>query len=281
MGRRAGPALAVLRSDDDVAALVGLLERLRQPVVELPPHLGGLLDGCRLGSRRCVEEGGGAGGAAGAITSEDGRVRPCAHGEPLGAATDSFARLAAAVRARADEAAAARGCATCPAAAVCSRCLFPAALGAGYCDFMRAHRAELPALHRYLAVAEHLDRVGWLARPARLKQRRAVPLIAARGRPPPTRARPADAGLERSAAAVLEGYRARGAWLVATATGHALQLPDGARSWLCPLSATTAAVAELLDDGQSAAELEAYLVAQHLGAALGPELGRLAAALEL
>ena len=141
-------ATAVISTDDDVSRLRALLASL--DAGEDPGALpAALLDGCRFGERSCVADG--ADGAAGAILDAAGGVRPCAHGGVVASARDSLATLRAALRARAEEAFARRGCERCAARAWCSRCLFPAPLDeAAYCELMRASGTALPRLHRLL-----------------------------------------------------------------------------------------------------------------------------------
>ncbi len=157
-GARAAAATAA-----DADSLAGILERLAQSTTHFQEPLpSGLLDACRWGARPCV----GSGGAAGAIVDVGGAVRPCTHGGVIARADDSLAAVMARLDQLAMEASAARGCRSCSARAVCSRCLFPVALDEGaYCDFVRAHAPALPLFHRLMEVVSHL---GGMVEPARL-----------------------------------------------------------------------------------------------------------------
>jgi 2-polyprenyl-3-methyl-5-hydroxy-6-metoxy-1,4-benzoquinol methylase len=108
----------------------------------------GLLDDCRWGARDCV----GPRGAAGAVVTPDGKVRPCAHGPALATCEETLDELNARYADLAAQARARRGCDACPADAACSHCLFPVALDdAGYCALIVKHHARLPLLHRRIA----------------------------------------------------------------------------------------------------------------------------------
>jgi hypothetical protein len=144
---RRGGVHAALGGVEDLAALGALLMLLdgKSPRLAQPPA--SLLDACRFGARPCV----GRGGAAREVLDRaTGGVRPCTLGGRIGdAVEETEASLAARLEALAADAAARRGCASCPARAVRSRCLFPAIIDEGaYCDFVRAHAARLPRLHR-------------------------------------------------------------------------------------------------------------------------------------
>jgi SAM-dependent methyltransferase len=141
---------ASLSGDDDLAAFEATLTTLAAPECVIDGVWpAALYDGCRFGARICVAEN--DAGAAGAVLGTDGRVRPCAHGPAYGDKHDRVTALTGRLHAFAAEAAARRGCATCPAAAVCSRCLFPAILDENaYCDFVRRHHGALMTWHRLL-----------------------------------------------------------------------------------------------------------------------------------
>jgi predicted RNA methylase len=142
----------------DVAALGAIARALAVAEARFDVLPRGLLDACRFGARPCV---GVERGAAGAILDDAGRVRTCAHGGVVGAANDTRDDVAARIAALGREAEARRGCATCAARDVCSRCLFPFAVDeAAYCDFVRAHARELPLLHRLFDTIERLDETG-------------------------------------------------------------------------------------------------------------------------
>jgi len=208
--RRSG-VHAGLGGDEDLAALAALLMSLDGNSLR-PSHVpASLLDACRVGARGCV----GRGGAARAVLSREdramGSVRPCTRGARIGDAVgDTEASLAARLEALAAEAEARRGCATCPARAACSRCLFPAIVDeATYCDFVRTHAARLPRLHRLLDAVEQLDERGvaagrisveiWPVADAGAEPvwaiERAGRAFLQRGPAPPDGARPIPAGL--------------------------------------------------------------------------------------
>jgi SAM-dependent methyltransferase len=146
---------ASVATGPDAAALDLLLTRLISPDAVLPPPLpAGLLDGCRWGARTCVADR----GAAGAIVTPDGSVRPCTHAPALATIEQTLAELTQLYQDVADAARAQRGCDGCVAVTECSRCLFPVALDVPhYCDFIRRHHLRLPILHRLLSTVELLD----------------------------------------------------------------------------------------------------------------------------
>lgn len=138
----------------DAAALDELLTRLIPPDTTLENVPAGLLDACRWGARECVADR----GAAGAIVSADGKVRPCTHAPPLGTAEDTLAELTARYQELAAAARARRECDACVAKNSCSRCLFPVALDdRHYCDLIRRHHSRLGILQRLTATVAQLD----------------------------------------------------------------------------------------------------------------------------
>jgi SAM-dependent methyltransferase len=156
--RRVGPgAWGHLGSSEDVAALEALLVQLEQPSPRLELPLEGLWDSCRLGSAPCVADRGAAGALVRAAPGwERGAVRPCSDGDIVGSTEDTVDSLRTALERRAELAASVRGCATCSAAPVCSRCLFPGPLGDDYCRFIRRWAATLPRLARLWALLSRL-----------------------------------------------------------------------------------------------------------------------------
>jgi 2-polyprenyl-3-methyl-5-hydroxy-6-metoxy-1,4-benzoquinol methylase len=133
------------------AELGRLLDDLAAGRVELSAIPASVLDACRFGAAACVADR----GAARAIAGDAG-VRPCSHGGVVAPLSSSVEEIRARLTALAAEAAARRGCASCAAATVCSRCLFPLSDENAYCDFIRAHAAALPRWPMLLAGIEYL-----------------------------------------------------------------------------------------------------------------------------
>ena len=261
--RPARGALAVIRDEIDLEALEALILAVRDGVVTLDGAVpAGLLDACRFGGVPCVSDRV-IDGAAGAILDRGGGVRPCAHGRPVGTVDDTMAELVVRYRLEAVRAAERRGCATCPAEPRCSRCLFPHVVDeARYCDLIRAWVDELPGLHRLLAI---LAELGDRPTPVRIKLRRAAPLVAATGRPPPSPSR--GDGLEDEVRSLaLRWGKARAALVVDGLGRCTIFCSDGARPRNRPVAAAVAAVAELVGDGMTAAELRGYAALEGIAA---------------
>jgi SAM-dependent methyltransferase len=245
LGRRV--ALAVVDDRAALAALERLCAEVAEGVVTLAGEVpAGLLDACRWGATPCVTPAV-TDGAAGAMLDLAGGIRPCVHGGVVARATDRMADVVRALGERAAAAAARRGCASCPAAPRCSRCLFPHLLSDDeYCARMRAWAPVLPYLHRALAMLPALaDR----PRPLRLKLRRAVPLVAAIGRPWPT---PGDEP------PLAGSWSQVGAIAVDAARGAALFAFAGGRSAARSVPPFVAEIAELLGDRATGPELRRY-----------------------
>lgn len=247
---------AVISTGADVAALRALLGQMRRGLVRIGGEVpAGLLDGCRFGAKPCLTEDGSS-GAAGAILDERGGVRPCSHGAAIGRADDAMASLQERLRLRAVEAAARRGCATCPASAVCSRCLHPGPLDeAGYCDLIRAEADLLPSLHRLI---ESLRPLGdGVAGPIRVKLRRTVALVAAHGRPFSVAADPENPA-EPLVRALAARWRERCTWILRGGDRYALSTVRDGASGTVFVEAATAELGELIADGATAGELALY-----------------------
>lgn len=161
------PGRAVVESPADVARLRALVasfvERELRFEGGLPRRM---LDSCRFGKARCVEK---HGSAAGAILDADGGVRPCSHGAPVGSFDDSFASLSEKYDAAMAALTERRGCVTCPAEWLCSRCMNTTPFTEPeYCDFMRTNLRVLPFLHRLLALGQQLGDLGVAHGPMRI-----------------------------------------------------------------------------------------------------------------
>jgi hypothetical protein len=258
------PRMGVLASDGDVARLVEILDALEGGVVTLSgPLVGDILDSCRLGTRRCVEYQD-TGGAAGAVLDPSGGVRPCAHGQPIARADDSFEQLLRRQRELIAAAEAERGCAECVARDHCSRCLFPGPLAGRYCDFMRGNATRLPLLHRLIDTLRHLAMHPSMGPTLRLKRRRTVPLIAARGRPFPVGEDAGDWVQEQLVKGLAERWRECETWLAANADRFVLFWKKDARLYSAPLDPAVAAIGELIADGATGRELADYARAYQL-----------------
>ena len=250
------PMLAVVEQSLDLARLEELVLAVRSGLITLDGDLPtGLLDACRFGARPCAPADV-TKGAAGALLDRRGDVRPCAHGEPVATSTTTYAELVATLVARADATALRRGCETCAAKGVCSRCLFPHVVDEqAYCATIRRWADVLPDLHRVLAVLATLQLP---TPPLRIKLRRTVALIAASGRPMQTEE--ASPVLERAVANLAR-------WWTATATAIVID-GDGRRSLFWwdgtglrgrPAHPIVAAIGELVGDGVTGGELLTYL----------------------
>lgn len=87
-------------------------------------------DACRWCAAPCPASAGGRW-----LVGPSGEVRPCWRGKVVGQVGDTLQHLTRAVETLAEAARKRRGCATCPAAARCSQCLFPLVDDAEYCAF--------------------------------------------------------------------------------------------------------------------------------------------------
>jgi hypothetical protein len=142
---------AIVSNSAELAALESLLVACASGVVELTTPIPFLLhDACRFGERSCLD-------AHRAIVDADGSIRPCSHGGRVGrAASDGMASFYARMEGLRAELEARRGCATCSAAGMCSRCAFPAALDeTAYCSLIRRHAAALPRWFRLARMLVH------------------------------------------------------------------------------------------------------------------------------
>ena len=224
--------MAAVVSIDDVKALVELTDRLTAPELVLDgPLPRSLLDACRFGAQPCT----GPRGAAGAIVHGIS-LRPCAHGEAVGRATMSLAELRSRYEALDRELQIRRGCPSCPAYTVCSRCLFPTPLPeAAYCEVSRGLARTIGLVHRLWETRQFLDDEGVPEGPLRLL----------RGPLPDE-----PAGEERSAFGDLaERWRRRYAWAIERGGRGYLQLVRDGRLAYHPLSALELDVVATLAQG--------------------------------
>ena len=261
------PTAAVVHCEDDVTALRELLVGLESGVVSLGRGAVPFLhDACRYGARRCVTAQG-FDGAAGAILSLGGQVRPCSFGQPIGLVTDTTAQLVGKLQDAAGQARARRGCATCPVEAHCSQCLFPFPLDElRYCALLRSVPKALPLLPRLSQALLRLavwSQVLPLAVELRLKVRPSTELVAAQGRPlPQHQSAPSanDLKLAQNLMQLREAWQRYDTWLAALGTGHfALLLRAGQDLPLVPIPPLCAVLGELIGDGCDADEIRQYL----------------------
>jgi methylase of polypeptide subunit release factors len=270
LGEQAGPwragraPVAVLGGPRDLARADELLDALGGGLVVLSGAIpGDLLDACRIGANKCVVPGETA-GAAGAILDLEGGVRPCTHGQPIVGADASLLALMNRQRELAEEAYERRGCATCSALAVCSRCLFAGPLEeVGYCEWMRARSERLPLLHRLFDTLRHLDRSGPLTATIKIKTRRAAALIAAEGRPLPVAESAEDWVAEQLVKALRQRWRERETWLVGQERRFSLFWRREGRLFSSSVNDVTAELGELIADGATHGELVAYRESRH------------------
>jgi 2-polyprenyl-3-methyl-5-hydroxy-6-metoxy-1,4-benzoquinol methylase len=245
---RGSEAIAGVVDGGDVGRLRQILDALRAPEAVLEPPLPTrLLDGCRFGLRRCVGEK----GAAGAIVDARGEVRPCTHGGAVARAEDPQRVVVERLEALAREAEARRGCPSCPAREVCSRCLFPTPLDEGaYCDLVRAHAAELPLLHRLVSTVNYLPDL-------------TVPLTVHRWPRPSTPAPHADH--DERLVAIARRWNGAAAWTVAASEVWMLFFLRDGNLQMGGLDESTALVGERIADGWGWRALEALAREQRLG----------------
>lgn len=250
------PVLAVVADAPDLARLEQLIADTRRGVVALDGELlTGMLDACRWGAAPCVTPDITL-GAVGAILDGAGGVRPCAHGGVVATAATPYAGLVDILHQRAADAAQDRGCGTCHAYPVCSRCLFPHVLSeAAYCDTIRRWADVLPAFHRLLAVSSTL--VGPQT-PLRVKLHRADELLAAPAAPG------ADVGapvhVQRAVATIATWWRGCHTAIVRDAAStHWLHFWHDARHYGTTVHPLLAAVGELIGEGATAGQLVSFL----------------------
>jgi len=252
---------AVLRGAEDLERVRQLLAQIADGVVSMSGTIpGDLLDACRLGKGTCVSFAD-RNGAAGAILSLDGTVRPCAHGSAIGTVDDSLDELVQKQRALAEATQLRRGCVSCAAAAHCSRCLFPVVLDeTAYCNLVRGAGSSWPALGRIWDLIEQLDRMKVIGRRLRIKLRPAPVLLAARGRPmPQTPAADAAPELAAMLAALRTRMQTTNAWLVSVdAARFFAYYYVGQKPWILRMERAEAALAELCAEGAGPAELDGW-----------------------
>jgi hypothetical protein len=152
--------LIAVETEADLAALESVATR--ESTWRLPEEVVGALacvrDACRWSGAPCPATRG-----LRWIADDEGRLRPCTAGAPMGSGREGLmaarTRLCALV---ADEQAR-RGCENCAASDRCSKCLFPAPLGAAeYCELRRA-RPQVADFVDSLTLARdlvHPDRLG-------------------------------------------------------------------------------------------------------------------------
>ncbi|HKA88561.1 MAG TPA: methyltransferase [Haliangiales bacterium] len=248
--------LAEIAGENDVRALERLLQAMAKGsfVLDAPIPFR-LLDACRFGEKPCLS-------AHGAIVDAAGGVRPCVRGAAVGRTTDRDADMQARMRELADELAARRGCAECPARKVCSRCAFPFVVDeARYCDLVRAHAPALPRLHKLLHILTQRWPDAVRAGELRVKVFPGAPLMAARFRPEAPEAQP-----DEQLRAVPEQFRAWGGFFVVV-PGERAAIEIEQRAWYYTLSIRPdlADVAELAIDGMPRAALYAYAAHRRIG----------------
>jgi len=263
------PMLAVVEAAADLTRLEELVAAIRTGLVTLDGELPtGLLDACRFGALPCAPADV-TKGAVGAILDRRGDVRPCTHGAPVATATTKFAELVQALGARAVASAATRGCETCAAKAVCSRCLFPHVIDEdAYCATIRRWADMLPDLHRVLGVLATLPRP---TPPLRIKLRRTVPLLAASGRPLQTD--DASPELRQAVATLAHWWAVRSTAIAVDGAGvPSLFWWEGANLRGRPVHPIVASIGELVGDGVTAGELLAYLRGERFPLAHLPQI---------
>jgi SAM-dependent methyltransferase len=238
---------ATVTTAEDLTALEGFLDEVATGMVELAqPIAFQLHDGCRFGAETCRR-------SFDAIVDTQGGVRMCAHGDVVGQVGDTDASYRAGVLRQQGAAELRRGCATCPAADRCSRCLFPHVLDEGaYCTLIRRRADALADARRLLSLVASGFPRAHQASSLRAKLRpggAGGPRLAARRDPRET----APAGDPvRSLAARLTSERAA---LLASDGQAAILLDSTARLDASPASLE---LVELAWEGASSADLDAY-----------------------
>jgi hypothetical protein len=247
-----GPgAYAAVASAQDAQQLSELVAQLQAGSLTLSgPLPAALYDSCRFGDGTCLDRPGSRGAAA-AILDVHGGVRPCAFGQAVAPADRTLADYQSALAARANEAAARRGCATCAAEPSCSRCLFPTPLDeAAYCDFIRAHTLGLARLRQLTRLLAALAARKEFGTTLRVKAGPSPHLLFARQRPSGAASSPYPSVAAR--------WRSAHAWVVAVDDRHYLACPRESTLALTELDPFAAEIAELVGEHASQAELVAY-----------------------
>lgn len=251
------PMIAVVEAAADLAQLDELITAVRSGLVTLDGEIPiGLLDSCRFGSRPCVPTDVTV-GSVGAILDRNGNVRPCAHGEPVATWTTTYEELKTIYHSRARSTSERRGCATCSAQSVCSRCLFPHVVDEDtYCTAIRRWAASLADLQRLLGVLITLEEP---TPPLRIKLRPTPALIAAKSRP--TKAvEQAPADLEQAIGKLAAAWGETSTALSIDGEGRlSLFWWEGAKIRGFPVHPMVAAIGELVGEGVTASELLGYL----------------------
>ena len=250
------PMLAVVDDAADLTRLDELITAIRDGLVTIDGELPiGLHDACRFGARTCVPAEV-TRGAVGAILDRQGTVRPCTHGAPLATSTTTLAALIETYATRAAATAQQRGCETCAAKDVCSRCLFPHVFDdAGYCATIRRWADAMPQLHRVMGILSALQQP---TPPLRIKLRRTVPLLVARGRP--MNAEEASPQFERVVTNLAVRWQATSTALAVDADGRcSLFWWNGQERHGRAVHPVVAGIGELVGDGVTAGELLSYL----------------------
>ncbi len=247
-GPEAPSGRGVLVDRRDVERLRELVARLgeRELLLEgaLPQQLH---DACRLGKQPCVAP---RGGAAGAIVDGAGRVRPCAFGEPIGSFDDDFATLDERYRQARVALEARRGCATCPAEWMCSRCLHPTPFEeTEYCDFVRDSMRRQPVLMRLFEIGQQLVEQGVTHGPVRI--------FRSPWGPPPVTTDEDDMGRtgRRELDVLRERWNHEETWSISAGERAFLSFYRAAEFQLVEIDPIAAAVGEKIADGATATEL--------------------------
>jgi len=256
------PMLAAVEAAADLARLDELITAVRSGLVTLDGELPiGLLDSCRFGSRPCVPMDVTV-GSVGAILDLEGNVRPCAHGGTVATTTASYEELKTIYHSRAREASVRRGCETCSANSVCSRCLFPHVVDEEtYCNTIRRWADSIVDLQRVLGILITLEEP---TPPLRIKLRATPALIAAKSRPGQA-VEAAPPVLEQAVARLAERWAAT--WTALSIDGEgrlSLFWWEGTKCRGFPLHPTVAAIGELVGEGVTASELLRYLRGVHV-----------------
>ncbi len=251
------PMLAAVEAAADLARLDELITSVRSGLVTLDGEIPiGLLDSCRFGSRPCVPTDVTV-GSVGAILDPHGNVRPCAHGGPVATSTTTYEELKTIYQSRARAAAVRRGCETCSADSVCSRCLFPHVVDEHtYCTTIRRWADSITDLQRLLGILVTLEEP---TPPLRIKLRRTTALIAAKARPPRA-VEEAPPELEQAVAKLADLWTTTSTALSIDGEGRlSLFWWEGTKVRGFPVHPTVAAIGELVGEGVTASELLAYV----------------------
>lgn len=263
------PMIAVVDKGADLARLEELVTAIRDGLItfdgEVPTAL---LDACRFGARTCVPAEV-TRGAVGAILDREGNVRPCTNGARVATSTTTLAELIDTYTTRAAATARDRGCETCAAKDVCSRCLFPHLFDdAAYCTTIRRWADVLPLLDRVFLMAGALAQA---TLPLRGKLRRTVPLLVARGRP--MQPEQASHALETAVTNLALRWHATATAIFVDGDGRcSLFWWDGQQLHGRQVHPVVAAVGELIADGVSGGELLSYLRGEQISPTRLPEV---------